>query len=163
MIHSQPRPPYQTRVLASTGGAIYKGVAYCAMLQLLTLGANSRTLKFRFFAIRVYYEKLGLILKPLVPNFRPDLFAHLRDIAEKQVSANLKPIVVARISNSQEGHQVTRRVPNTHEGTGSGQESAEWGLEGARKADKCFVLDLYHAYFWPPNATSGYFWQIEAI
>ena len=37
------------------------------------------------------------MLKPLVPKFRPDLSAHLRDIAEKQVPAKLKPIV-GRIS-----------------------------------------------------------------
>ena len=42
----QPRPPYQTGALASAGGAIYEGVAYCAMSQFLTLGANGKTLKF---------------------------------------------------------------------------------------------------------------------
>ena len=40
------------------------------------------------------------MLKPLVPNFRPDLFARLGDIAEKQVPANLKPIVAARIKDN---------------------------------------------------------------
>ena len=39
-------------------------------------------------------------MKPLVPNFRPDLFARLGDIAEKQVPANLKPIVAARIKDN---------------------------------------------------------------
>ena len=34
------------RALASAGGAIYEEVAYCAMSQLLTLGANDKTLKF---------------------------------------------------------------------------------------------------------------------
>ena len=71
---------------------MYEAVAYCAMPQFLTLGANVKTLKFSFFCRRVYYEKLGHILKPLVPTFCPDLFARLRDIAEKQVPANLKPI-----------------------------------------------------------------------
>ena len=63
------------------------------MLQFLTLGANGKTLKFKIFVIRVHYEKLGHILKPLVSNFCPDLFTRLRDIAEKQVPAKLKPIV----------------------------------------------------------------------
>ena len=34
------------------------------------------------------------MLKPLVPKFCPDLLARLKDIAEKQVPAKLKPIVV---------------------------------------------------------------------
>ena len=33
------------------------------------------------------------MLKPLVPKFRPDLLARLKDMAEKQVPAKLKPIV----------------------------------------------------------------------
>ena len=33
------------------------------------------------------------MLKPAVPKSRPDLFARLTDIAEKQVPARLKPIV----------------------------------------------------------------------
>ena len=36
------------------------------------------------------------MLKPLVPKFRPDLSAHIKDIAEKQVPAKLKPIVGCR-------------------------------------------------------------------
>ena len=47
-----------------------------------------------FFVIRVYYEKLGHILKPLVPKFRSDLSVRLRDIAEKQVPAKLKSMIV---------------------------------------------------------------------
>ena len=43
--------------------------------------------------IRVYYKKLGHILKPLVSKCCPDIFTRLRDIAEKQVPAELKPIV----------------------------------------------------------------------
>ena len=46
------------------------------------------------FVIRVYYEKLGHMLKPIVPKFRSDLSVHFKDIAEKQVPAELKPIVV---------------------------------------------------------------------
>ena len=33
------------------------------------------------------------MLKPLVPKFPPDLPVRLKDIAEKQVPTNLKPIV----------------------------------------------------------------------
>ena len=73
---------------------MYEGVSYCATSKFLTLGANGKTLKFCFFAIRVYCEKLGLMLKPLVPRFCPDLYDRLKDIAEKQVPTKLKPIVV---------------------------------------------------------------------
>ena len=45
------------------------------------------------FVTRVYDEKLGHILERLVAKYRPDPYARLRDIAEKQVPANLKPIV----------------------------------------------------------------------
>ena len=38
-------------------------------------------------------KKLGHMMKPLVPKFRPDLSARLKDIAEKQVPVKLKPIV----------------------------------------------------------------------
>ena len=47
-----------------------------------------------FFVIRVHYEKLGHMLKPLIPKFRPDLFIRLKDIGEKQAPAKLKPIAV---------------------------------------------------------------------
>ena len=53
----------------------------------------ARQLNFDFFVIRVYYEKLGLMLKPLVPKFRLDLSARLKGIVEKQVPAKLKPMV----------------------------------------------------------------------
>ena len=45
------------------------------------------------FVIKVHYEKLGHMLKPLMPKFRSDLSVRLRDTAEKQVHAKLKPIV----------------------------------------------------------------------
>ena len=45
------------------------------------------------FVIRVYYEKLGHMLKPLVPKFLFDPSFRSRHIAEKQVPAKLKPIV----------------------------------------------------------------------
>ena len=38
------------------------------------------------------------MLKALVPKFHPDLFAFSKDIAEKQVPAKLKPIVVDSVS-----------------------------------------------------------------
>ena len=41
--------PYQTGALASAGGAIYEGMAYCTMSQFFTLAANVESLKFRFF------------------------------------------------------------------------------------------------------------------
>ena len=33
------------------------------------------------------------MLKPRVPKSRPDLYVHLKDVAEKQVPAKLKPIL----------------------------------------------------------------------
>ena len=63
------------------------------MSQFVTLGANGNTLKFLFFALTVYYKKLGHMLKPLVPKFRYDLSVHLKDIAKKHVPAKLKLIV----------------------------------------------------------------------
>ena len=51
-----------------------------------------------FFAIRINYEKLGHMLKPTLSKLSPDLSARLKYIAEKQVPAELKPIVgVTRI------------------------------------------------------------------
>ena len=70
----------------------------------LTLGANCKSLKFRFFVIRVYYEKIGHLLKPIVLKFRHDLFARLRDIAEKQIPAKLKPIVASPLPNALYNH-----------------------------------------------------------
>ena len=63
------------------------------MSQFLTLGVNGRPLKFLIFAIRVYYEKIGHILKSLMPKFRSGISVRLRDIAEKQVPVKLKTIV----------------------------------------------------------------------
>ena len=47
-----------------------------------------------FFVIRVFYEKLCRMLKPRVPKFHLDLSGRSKDIAEKQVPAKLKAIVV---------------------------------------------------------------------
>ena len=47
------------------------------------------------YNIIAYYEKLGHILKPVMPKFRPDLPARLGYIAKKHVPATLKPIVNA--------------------------------------------------------------------
>ena len=94
MIHSSaPAHLTKTERWPLPEGSICKGVGYCTIPQFLTLGANGKALKLGFFVIRVYYEKLVHILKPLVPKFRPDLCASLKDIAEKQVPAKLKPIV----------------------------------------------------------------------
>ena len=60
---------------------------------MLNITSNDKNLKFCFFVMGVYYEKLGHMLKPLVPKFRSDLSVRLRDIAEKQVPEKLKPIV----------------------------------------------------------------------
>ena len=86
----QPRPPYQTRALATAGGVIYVGLRHVATFSIRSQWQDPDF--FLFFVIRVYYEKLGHILKPLVPKFRSDIFARFLDIAEKQVPANLKPI-----------------------------------------------------------------------
>ena len=65
------------------------------MSQFLTLEANDKTMKFCFvFVIRLCYEKLDHMPKPLVPKLHPDPSAPLKDIAEKQVPVKLKLIVV---------------------------------------------------------------------
>ena len=47
---------------------------------------------FFFFVTRVpILQKIGRMLKHLVPKFPPDLSVCLKDIAEKQVTMNLKP------------------------------------------------------------------------
>ena len=61
-----------------------------------------------FCYIRVYYKKLGHMLKPLAPKFHSDLSVCLRDIAEKEVSAKLKPIEVHRnISTGRKCHRLS--------------------------------------------------------
>ena len=47
--------------------------------------------------MRVYYEKLGHMLKPLVHKFPSDLSVRLRYIVETLVPAKLKPIVGDRM------------------------------------------------------------------
>ena len=56
-------------------------------------------------------KKIGHMLKPLVPKFCSDLSVRLRDIAEKQVPAKLKPIVVWREPSGKE-------TPGTEEDVG---------------------------------------------
>ena len=46
-----------------------------------------------FFVIRVYYEKLGHMVKPFMPKFLSDLSVRSRDITENQVPTTLKPMV----------------------------------------------------------------------
>ena len=74
------------------------------MSHFLTLGAYGNTLKFYFFVIRVYYKKLGRMLKPFAPKFRPDLSDRLKYNAEKRVPAKLKPIVGQRLTRASSGH-----------------------------------------------------------
>ena len=46
------------------------------------------------FVLKEYItKKLSRMLKPVVPKFRSDLSARLKDIAEMQVPMKLKPIV----------------------------------------------------------------------
>ena len=45
------------------------------------------------FVISVCYEKSPYMFKALVPKLPPDLSVRLKDVAEKQVPALLKPIV----------------------------------------------------------------------
>ena len=45
------------------------------------------------FAMRISYEKIGHMMEALMQKFRPDAYAHLKDIDEKQVSAKLELIV----------------------------------------------------------------------
>ena len=49
------------------------------------------------FCYKSTLRKIGHMLKPLVPKSRSDLSVRLRDIAEKQVPAKLKPIVGMRV------------------------------------------------------------------
>ena len=51
------------------------------------------------------------MLKHPVPKFRSDLSVHLRDIAEKQVPAKLKPIVGyrRRVKGARRGEGVTAK------------------------------------------------------
>ena len=54
------------------------------------------------------------MLKPLVPKFRPDLSARLKDIAENQVPAKLKPIVgIIHQEDAEQagGHQTENWLP----------------------------------------------------
>ena len=44
--------------------------------------------------MEVYSEKLGRMLKPPVLKFRSEISVRLRDIAEKQIPAKLKPTIV---------------------------------------------------------------------
>ena len=58
--------------------------------------------------IRVYYKKVGHILKPLVSKCCADMYiyiyiyiyTHLRDIAEKQVPAELKLIAACSVTDA---------------------------------------------------------------
>ena len=63
---------------------------------MTNISSQLQTPKFCFFfCYETILQKMGRMLKPLMPKFRPDLSARLRDAAEKQVPANPKPIVVS--------------------------------------------------------------------
>ena len=51
------------------------------------------------------------MLKPIVPKFRPDLSVRLKDIAEKQGPAKLKPIVVVV---ARRARRRSKALINTH-------------------------------------------------
>ena len=55
--------------------------------------ANSMTLNFLLLLLLGVCCKNNSQLKPVVPTFRPDLSVRLKDRAEKQVPAKLKPMV----------------------------------------------------------------------
>ena len=59
--------------MASAGEAMYEGVAYLAMSQLFSIRSQWKDPEIFIFVIRVFCEKLGHMLKPLVLKFRPDL------------------------------------------------------------------------------------------
>ena len=60
--------------------------------------------------MRVYYEKLGHMLNPLVPKFRSDPSVRLRDIAEKQVAANRSTIVKSDVRSDTHGYRLQRWI-----------------------------------------------------
>ena len=69
-------------------------------------------MKFLLFVIRVYYEKIGHILKPLVPNFRPDLSARLTR-ASVAVSATFAMVCVCGGGGSKWPHLLTLKLRGT--------------------------------------------------
>ena len=93
VIHSSAPPILPNRSAGLCRRVIYEGVAYCAMPQFLTLGANGKAMKYAFSVIRLCYEKIGHMLKPLMPKFRSDRSARLKVISEEHVPAKVKPIV----------------------------------------------------------------------
>ena len=68
-------------------------MADCPMSHFFTLRTSSKSI-IMIFAVRVYYEKLGHRLEPLVPNFYPEPSGNSKHIAEKQAPEKLKSIVV---------------------------------------------------------------------
>ena len=66
---SLPEGPY-------TKGGLLRHVA------IFSIRSQWQGPEIRFVVIRVYYEKLGQLLKP---KFRRDVFARLKNIAEKRV------------------------------------------------------------------------------
>ena len=62
------------------------------------------------FVIRACYEKLGHMLKTIVPKFRSDLSVRLRDMAEKQVLAKLKQMVGAITPEVTRGAEIKNKL-----------------------------------------------------
>ena len=101
------------------------------MSQFLPLGADGKNLI--FFAIRVYYEKLGHMLKPLVSKFRPDLSARLKNYrretgpreAEIDRSSALGALLVWRAPS---GHRVDEGQGVARQTLTSADKHAEWSV-----------------------------------
>ena len=54
----------------------------------ITIQLQNPEILLLFFVMIVYYEKLGRMMKLIVPKFYSDLSVRLRDVAEKQVPAS---------------------------------------------------------------------------
>ena len=90
----QPRPTCQIGALAYVWGVHIRVGGLLRHVAIFNIRNQQQDHEILNFCVRVYYEKLGHMLKALVLKFRPDLSARLKDVAEKQVPAKLKTIVV---------------------------------------------------------------------
>ena len=64
--------------------------------------------------------------------------------------------LVAMMPNSQEGHRVAKRVSNSHEGSGSDQESAKW-FKACSESCQMFCALFLSFIFGPFIAFFGHF------
>ena len=77
------------------------------MLSITNQWQDPEILLLLFFCYEsILQQKLGHMLKALVPKFRSDLTVRLKDIVKKQVPANLKPIA----GTEQTGRHRTPRI-----------------------------------------------------